>query len=244
MRPWLGTAFALLVLVASTSAQDRRAPVGLSPRVEPLGVHEMRVFPLDLGAAQLRVADVGMTSDLRRALGPDDVLAVNAGFFDPAGRPVGLVVSGAELVAPFAPRLGGGVFAIDRGRARLFDAESFELPTALPELAVHCRPRLVVDGRANVRSDDGRAAERTALCARDGGTKLDVIVVRGGEGGGPTLFELARALEGRGCESALNLDGGPSTGVAWRERTGLRALPPRGPVRHAIVVSMRAAAMR
>jgi hypothetical protein len=40
----------------------------------------------------------------------------------------------------------------------------------------------------------------------------------------------------RGCQHALNLDGGPSTGVAWREPDGTHALAPRGPLRHAIAI--------
>jgi hypothetical protein len=43
-------------------------------------------------------------------------------------------------------------------------------------------------------------------------------------------------LVSRGCEGALNLDGGPSTGVAWREGGKIHALAPRGPLRHAIAV--------
>jgi len=63
--------------------------------------------------------------------------------------------------------------------------------------------------------------------------------VRGSEDGespGPSLFALAGYLARAGCESALNLDGGPSTGVAWREDGGVRLLPPRAPVRHAVVI--------
>jgi len=55
-------------------------------------------------------------------------------------------------------------------------------------------------------------------------------------GNGPTLALLADMLVSRGCEGALNLDGGPSTGIAWRQDGGVQVLAPRGPLRHAVAV--------
>ena len=91
----------------------------------------------------------------------------------------------------------------------------------------------------NIRSDDGNRADRTALCLRDGGRTLDVVVARTNDAAGrdgPTLYRFARALARRGCQQALNLDGGPSTGVAWRDGEQVRFLPPRSPVRHAVAI--------
>jgi hypothetical protein len=95
-----------------------------------------------------------------------------------------------------------------------------------------------------VKSDDTKRAERSALCTRDGGHTVDVVIVRGsddGESPGPSLFALSKQLAWMGCESALNLDGGPSTGVAWREAGDgpVRLLTPRGPVRHVIAFRER-----
>lgn len=56
---------------------------------------------------------------------------------------------------------------------------------------------------------------------------------------GPTLYTFARELLAEGCRDALNLDGGPSTGVAWRAPEGVRALLPRRGVRHALVFSLQ-----
>ena len=146
------------------------------------------------------------------------------------------MISGGVMISPRSDTLGGGVVAVVSGRARLSPAPGFE-PPAGPDLALQARPRLVVDGgRASVR-DDGRAAERTALCLRDQGRVLEVIVARGEAAGrGPTLALLADMLVSRGCEGALNLDGGPSTGVAWRQGGEVHVLDPRGPLRHAVAV--------
>jgi Phosphodiester glycosidase len=64
-----------------------------------------------------------------------------------------------------------------------------------------------------------------------------VIVARGEAAGrGPTLALLADMLVSRGCEGALNLDGGPSTGVAWREGGEVHVVAPRGPLRYAVAI--------
>ena len=55
-------------------------------------------------------------------------------------------------------------------------------------------------------------------------------------GRGPTLALLADMLVSRGCEGALNLDGGPSTGVARRQGGEVHVVAPRGPLRHAVAV--------
>jgi hypothetical protein len=198
---------------------------------------ELLTFPVDVERARLRVVDLGMTRDLERALHDTGAsLVVNGGFFDPQQRPEGLVVSEGVVVSAHSEPLGGGVVAIARGRASLEAAEGYATP---PEasFALQARPRLVVGGTANVRHDDGRHAERTALCLRDGGHALEVIVARGDvAGAGPTLSLFADMLASRGCEGALNLDGGPSTGVVWRGRDAIHVLAPRGPLRHAVAI--------
>jgi hypothetical protein len=97
----------------------------------------------------------------------------------------------------------------------------------------------VVDSRTVDIRGEIRTADRTALCIRDAGRTLDVYVARSGHpraNGGPTLGLFARALQRAGCEQALNLDGGSSTGAAWREGRRRVALPPRGAMRQIIVV--------
>src|SRR6185437_4181613 len=129
-----------------------------------------------------------------------------------------------------------GVVVVVGGHASLAAAEGFGGLVGA-DFAIQARPRLVVDGGSAIVRDDGRAAPRTALCLRDQGREIEVVVARGEAAGkGPTLALLADMLVSRGCEGALNLDGGPSTGVAWRQNGEVRVLAPTGPLRHAIAV--------
>lgn len=210
--------------------------------VEDARRYGVRVWSFGLDRYELRIEDAGMTTALDAVLARTDAeLVVNGGFFDPDGKPVGLAVSKGVVLSRLAKKLSGGVLTFDGERAELFPAEGFALPDG-GTFAVQCRPRLVVDGEANVKSDDGKRAERTALCTRSAGRSVDVVIVRGsddGESPGPSLFALARHLADAGCESALNLDGGPSTGIAWREGDDVRLIAPRGPVRHVVAFHAR-----
>jgi hypothetical protein len=193
-------------------------------------------FPLD--RTRLGIVDAQMRSDLARVLRESDALLVtNGGFFGSSGEPIGLAMVDGRVLSRFSPRLSGGVLVVEPGHADLVASESFDGGTSA-SFAIQCKPRLVVGGSPNVKRDDGQRAERTALCLRGGGRTLEVVVAKNGAGG-PSLFALASYLATWGCEEALNLDGGPSTGVAFRDGEAIREERPRGPIRHAIVVSAR-----
>ena len=246
---------ALCCVALAVSAQDppahaqragratHRAP-SLHPHVssQPLPngrTYRLHTFRVSLAEVRLEVVDVRMSralDDVLRTRGAS--LVINGGFFGMRGEPQGMVVSRGQLLSPVSARLGGGIVTTKEGVAHLHATET---PPALADadFAMQCRPRLVVDGSVNIRTDDGNRADRTALCLRDGGRTLEVVVARTDDPlgrGGPTLFRFARALLRRGCEQALNLDGGPSTGAAWRDGNQVRFLSPRGPVRHAVAI--------
>jgi uncharacterized protein YigE (DUF2233 family) len=193
-----------------------------------------------MSSIQLSIEDVRMSTRLDEVLARRSArLVVNGGFFDPRGAPLGLAVSEGKALSVYSPGMSGGVVWAKDGVAHLSATESYDADAGPVDFAIQCRPRLVVASRANIRSDDGRRARRTALCLRDGGRTLEVLVASGAgrADAGPTLFELAEELALDGCEDALNLDGGPSTGWASTDADGGRSfVPPRAPVRHVVVV--------
>jgi hypothetical protein len=113
-----------------------------------------------------------------------------------------------------------------------------------PQLVVQSFPLIVEpDGKPGIHSDDGRRAARTVACLVQG--TLHLIVIAAPRGDGPTLFESAALLRepppgGFGCGTALNLDGGPSSGVWFAPQIAAKQRAPFAPVGYAIAVLPRA----
>ena len=154
------------------------------------------------------------------------LFAVDAGFFTEDLHPSGTLVSrGIDLGAP-DPHGGSGLLVIRSGHAEILGSSAPLVREPRVDLAVQCGPRLIErDGSVGIHRDDGRRFARTGLCLRDGGRTLDVVVNwwRDDPLHGPGLLGFAQRLaapspvgDHAGCESALNLDGGPSTGIYVR----------------------------
>ncbi|MFK7986666.1 MAG: phosphodiester glycosidase family protein [Sandaracinaceae bacterium] len=244
---FLSTAWAEADPPAPTSepeAEPAPAPRGFALERTIARRHDGETYRLfrwrvPLADVHIGIEDVQMRRSFRALLHGAD-LVINGGFYDPQRRAEGLVVVDSEERVPFDERIGGGVLAVSNGVATLHDAEApLALPTSL-DFAIQCRPRLVVDSQNNIARGTPPTAARTALCIRDAGRTLDVIVARRFPSrgrAGPRLYDLAALLVADGCEQALNLDGGPSTGVAWRDGDRFRQMRPERGVRHAITFS-------
>lgn len=198
--------------------------------------------PIDVSRARLRPVDLEFERPLRAELERSRAsVVINGGFWDPEREPEGLTVTEGRAVVPFDTDLGGGVLVIEHGRARVLDAEA-GAPIVEPSwsFAQQAKPRLVVNGQVNIERDTGRRADRTAVCLRDGGRTIELVHARTADErrgrDGPTLFRFAHTLVDAGCEDALNLDGGPSSGIAWREEGEVRDRPTRVGVRLGIAV--------
>jgi uncharacterized protein YigE (DUF2233 family) len=243
---WWGV-FGLVVGTAVGCERGKSLPTN-RPRVE---VREAGVVPVQstfetthhvvrravpLKGAQLRIVDMQMGRDLLLAAKTAGAtMAINGGFFDPEFRPLGLAVSERKVLSKHT-KTPGGVPTISAGEARLFDAEVYDAAD-VPDFAIQCLPRLVVHGAVNLHRETGKRAERTALCIRDQGRTLEGVYARGREEAAhPTLLEFAEYLRAIACEDALNLDGGPSSGIVARQGETLAFENPMGVIRHAIVV--------
>jgi uncharacterized protein YigE (DUF2233 family) len=216
------------------------APSASSAPAAAASTHITRRAVFTLSEITLTIEDIRMSSrldDVQRRASAD--LVVNGGFFDPDGAPVGLAISNGAQLSAFRPKLSGGVLWIRDGVAHLTATEDYREESV--DFALQCRPRLVVGSHVNIRSDDGRRAERTAVCLRESGKTIEFVAATGERGvADPTLRELAEELAAGGCEEALNFDGGPSTGWAAPSDGGVTFVSPIAPVRHAVVVTRRA----
>lgn len=176
-------------------------------------------FRLPLAGLKVSVVDLGYERPLADALGDAD-LVVNGGYWgwlDERRRTlVGLLVAGGKQLSPLREGLNGGVLTLHEGRARIDASRGYVVPRNA-DLALQCRPRLIVNRGVSPGLNKSALAARTAACVRDGGSTLDLYVTDPEEQGA-TLDGLARWLLKEGCDNALNLDGGPSSAAAFHER--------------------------
>jgi hypothetical protein len=194
---------------------------------------------LDSSKIRLEIVASGRGKPLQELL-PPGALAVNGGYFEADFRPSTWLKNAGVELSPKSDTSKGGVLAVGAAGVYLgpFSGLRFE-----PELAVQSFPLIVeADGSAGIRRDDGRRAARTVVCWS--GDALHFIVIAAPRGDGPTLFESVALLRapwpaGFGCHSALNLDGGPSSGVWFAPELGAKQRPPFAPVAYGIALLPR-----
>ncbi len=190
------------------------------------------------------------------AIAPSAALVVNGGYFTPERKPTGLLVTSGRTLHPLVPKggaAGSGVFVLEENRARLLPrAQAKGRDFSRARFAIQAGPRLIEpDGKDGIHSDDGARANRTAIGA-DGKGRIALVVTHAGAKSpsgttsGPTLFELQRLLgtDGLGriapelaLRFALNLDGGPSTGLHVPSES--MDLPERSPVHSVITLRVK-----
>ena len=179
-------------------------------------------------------------AELRDLLSPGALAVVNGGYFAADFRPTTWVVDESVELAPRADTSKGGVLAL--GSAGIYLGPVAGLAFK-PVLAVQSFPLVVeAEGKPGIYRDDGRRAARTVACLV--GDTLQLILISAPRGDGPTLFEAAQLLReprplGFGCRRALNLDGGPSSGVWFSPELRAKQRPPFAKVAYAIAVLPR-----
>lgn len=180
--------------------------------VGDVAANVVRVDPkrwsLDVALADANEGGAALSTVESMAIGVGAEAAVNGGFFDTAGRPLGLRVSGGKTLHDVR-RADWGVFFVRAGvpgQVHTRDAEQ----SKGAEFAIQCGPRLVQDGRP---MDLKEGLHRRTAIGSDARGHVYLLVTLGAI----DLNVLASALAkrpnegGMGLRHALNLDGGPST---------------------------------
>jgi uncharacterized protein YigE (DUF2233 family) len=175
-----------------------------------VSVHLLRFDPtrmeLQVTTAKDLNRPLGSAHDFRQA--SDAIAAINAGYFDPQYRSLGLLVSQGKVISRLR-KVDHGIFYIAEGKPGLSHARHWAAPTKL-NFAVECGPRLIVDGRPLTFKPN--LHRRTAIGYDRKG--LVTIVVTSGVIGLDDLTDFMVGPEqagGLALQGALNLDGGSST---------------------------------
>ena len=189
-------------------------------------------------------------------LAPEAFFVVNAGFFTPEFKPTGLLANRGKIFCPFVPEAGSagsGILLLQESKLKLLsrDETPADYDFGSADFAIQAGPRLIeVDGSQGIKSNDERFANRTVIGTDKFGRLAIVIAYANddGIGDGPSLYELQHFLTHQGIglvepelilTSALNLDGGPSTGFILHIGDSIRRKNSRVKVPSAIALYRR-----
>lgn len=186
-------------------------------RIEP-SIYKVRVVT----ALALTGRKIAPLSEIHARTGA--VLTINGGFFTKEGDPVGMVISDGQKIANYSEKGGSGIFAVYGKTLRIGWAQNVATATPQPEQAIQNGPLLVepggIFGIYHIRE---KYYHRTAIGLDEQG-RLLVLLTKKIYGpdemkSGLNLYETAAIFHdpisegGLGAISALNLDGGTSTGM-------------------------------
>lgn len=139
---------------------------------------------------------------------------VNANFFDPQARILGLLVSdGVVYGQSYQNR--GGTFAIQNGIPHVRSNIQQPYQGEVLEQAVQGFPMLVLNGEAAYSTAQGDRVSRRTVVAQDSGNRILLIMT---PILGITLTDMSAFLAGSDMQiiNALNLDGGGSSMLYYR----------------------------
>ncbi|MBU1740250.1 MAG: phosphodiester glycosidase family protein [Proteobacteria bacterium] len=184
-------------------------PAGLFPA-------SLRVYRFDPAHFDLRVVRFSSPATARQALRGTTraVAAINANFFNPRGRPLGLVIAQGRVVYRMR-RINSGVLWSGRGRGGISHASRFLAQGV--RTAIQAWPRLMAGGRPTRGVKNPGRRHRRSLAGVDRAGRL-LLAVTEGLTGGLSLREVQTIfdLPGFNVRDLLNLDGGRSTQLSVR----------------------------
>lgn len=167
------------------------------------------------------------------------VAGVNGGYFHEDFRPVGLMIADSREIQPFEKaKLLAGILTCRGTHWEIVRSSKFA-GSADVRQAIQCGPMLVEGGHPTVGLNSERAARRTVV-ATDGHGQWALVYLTS-----VTLADAARILTTPGSlgnwvpSTALNLDGGSSSGLWAATAPGAVSLPEFGHVRNYIGIVPR-----
>jgi exopolysaccharide biosynthesis protein len=202
--------------------------------------YDLRVF--DQPNRRRGASGEGGKSIAQAAAELNGIAGCNGGYFTPSFGPHGLmiadgVVNKTDVVASMGGA--GGAVVVRGGKAQIIVDTTFVDSSDVSEF-VQCCPLFIVNGKPIADMSGGPRAPRTfILTDNKGHWALGNSTAMG-------LQEMSDALRLPGVitdfkiDMALNLDGGPSTGMWWKDAEGkAHDHPPSWPVRNYLLVTKK-----
>ena len=196
---------------ASSATHWQTLAPGLEYTTLDLDQGKLHAFKIDLKQNRLALLSPPEPNDIKdMVINAHALLGVNAGFFTPDGKPLGLRINDGKLLSSAKSISWWGIFYLQNNKPELSSADSFKLSNDI-DFAVQAGPRLLVN-KDIPHLKDG-VGNRTAI----GYNQNSDVIIAVSENAQLTTLQLAQILRdsekhgGLGCLYALNLDGGSSS---------------------------------
>jgi uncharacterized protein YigE (DUF2233 family) len=196
---------------ATTITQWQNLAPGIDYTVLNLDQGKLHAFKIDLKQNRLSLLSPSEPNDIKdMVINAHALLGVNAGFFTPGGKPLGLRISDSKVLSPAKPISWWGIFYLHNNKPELSSANGFKLDNDI-DFAVQAGPRLLIN--KDIPHLKEGVGNRTAI----GYNQNNDIIIAISENAQLTTLQLAQILRdsekhgGLGCLYALNLDGGSSS---------------------------------
>ncbi len=235
---------ALLALGWTVSAHAEPAWDELEPGLyylngkipSPTGPVTAHLLKIDFSAHRpvVRQASAKPRIQMQELVRKSDIAAVNGGYFEENGLPSGLVRSGGKTLAKLWGGGSGALMLFRDGAAIIYKKNYPKEPE--PDDALQAGPVLVdPGGLPGIRNRSGKADIRSFAAV----TKNRALIL-GATTGLVDLYDLAEFLRlSIGVDSALNLDGGPSTGFYIRHPKRTVQIEPEWAIPNAVAIERR-----
>ena len=204
-----------LLLVAAASA----GPVRIQQDGVTYSTYVAEAAEIDLFWADERGVPFRQFRTLQAALGASSKrirFMMNAGIFEPDGKPSGLLVVSGRVFQPLNVSDGkgnfylkpNGVFYVDSTGAHIVPTERYRTAHLAPRIAIQSGPLLRHRDQIHpsFRRESTNRLHRNGVGIRKDG-KVLFAMTEFGQARYPNLFEFSQFFAAQGCDDALFLDG-------------------------------------
>lgn len=197
----------------SSNTQWQALAPGLDYTTLDLNPGTLHAFKIDLAQNRLGLISPQESSTVKEmGIEAHALVTTNAGFFTPAGTPLGLRINEGKILFPLKNISWWGIFYLQNNMPVIRSFSNFKLSNTI-DFALQAGPRLLIN-KSIPHLKEG-ADNRTAI-GYNAANKVILIVTEGAQLTTPDLAKILAKPEkngGLGCLYALNLDGGSSSQV-------------------------------
>ena len=249
----LSARFVLALFLAGSARADWTVTTSQTEQGAVAGVEHRRIVLTESETNERATLDVALLSTKSATLrvidnprGDDNLAAVmhrenclagvNGGYFGPDDKPVGLLISDGNVVAPLRKaRLLSGVMVVSNDRVQLLRIAEYSSKRKATA-ALQCGPFLVDRGRPVPGLNDTRPARRTFIVTGGSdraaiGLCSDVTLAQLGE-----ILATPAVAPDLKVQRALNLDGGSSSAFWFAGERGPTSISEQKAVRDFVTV--------